>query len=189
MRAKDFLDTLAQHPIIASVKDEDGLSRALKSECGVIFTLYGDLMNIGDILLRIKAAGKVAFAHIDLIEGLAPREVSVEYIAAHTRADGILSTKVPLIRCAAAHNLLAIQRYFLLDSMAFNHVERQFAAGAACAMEVLPGGMPKVIARVVERVHVPIITGGLIQDKEDVLGVLKAGATAVSSTNPEIWFL
>lgn len=189
MRAEDFLDALARHPIIASVKDEEGLIHALQSDCGVIFTLYGDLLNIGGILQRIKEAGKVAFAHIDLIEGLAPREVSVAYLAKSTRADGILSTKVPLIRCAAGHGLLAIQRYFLLDSMAFNHVERQFAADAACAMEVLPGGMPKVITRVVERVRAPIITGGLIQDKEDVLGVLKAGATAVSSTNPEIWFL
>ena len=31
--------------------------------------------------------------HVDLISGLSPKEVSVEYLKEHTEADGIISTK------------------------------------------------------------------------------------------------
>ena len=34
-----------------------------------------------------------------------------------------------------------------------------------------------------------VIAGGLIADKEDVMGALEAGAVAVSSTNPGVWEL
>ena len=33
-----------------------------------------------------------------------------------------------------------------------------------------------------------VIAGGMIREKEDVMALLKAGVTSVSSTNPEIWF-
>ena len=34
---------------------------------------------------------------------------------------------------------------------------------------------------------VPVLTGGLIADKEDVLSALEAGATAISTTNQAVW--
>ena len=34
----------------------------------------------------------------------------------------------------------------------------------------------------------PVIAGGLISDKEDIIAALDAGAAAISSTNPAIWF-
>ena len=35
--------------------------------------------------------------------------------------------------------------------------------------------------------HVPIIAGGLISEKEDVINALDAGAIAISSTNQQVW--
>lgn len=49
--------------------------------------------------------------------------------------------------------------------------------------------MPKVIRRLAAIVRKPVIAGGLISDKEDVLNALGAGAMAVSSSNPEVWLL
>ena len=54
--------------------------------------------------------------------------------------------------------------------------------------EVLPGMMPKVIGNICKDLPVPVIAGGMIREKEDVMALLKAGVTSVSSTNPEIWF-
>lgn len=189
MHTEQFLESLAEMPIIASVKDDEGLNQALMSDCNVIFVLYGDLLRIGGIVSRAREAGKAAFVHIDLIEGLSQRDVAVDYLVAHTSLSGILSTKVNLIRRAAAKRLPAIQRCFLLDSMSLGNVQRQYAADAACAMEALPGAMPKVIRRLTRMIEAPIITGGLISDKEDVYAVLNAGAVAVSTTNQKIWFL
>ncbi|MDD6816334.1 MAG: glycerol-3-phosphate responsive antiterminator, partial [Firmicutes bacterium] len=42
---------------------------------------------------------------------------------------------------------------------------------------------------IVEQTAIPIICGGLISDKEDVIGALSAGAAAISSTNQKVWKL
>ena len=41
--AFSFADSLAGNPIIAAVKEPEGLDRALDSDCGVIFLLCGDI--------------------------------------------------------------------------------------------------------------------------------------------------
>ena len=54
-------------------------------------------------------------------------------------------------------------------------------------IEVLPGLMPKVIHRVAATCGKPIIAGGLVTEKTDVVNAMEAGALAVSSTNPGVW--
>ena len=187
MDRAQLLELLADGPVIASVKDEKGLSAAMKSDVGVIFLLFGDVLNIGDMVARAHAAGKVVFVHLDLVDGLAAREVSVDFIARHTAADGVLSTKAGLCRRAKELGLIAIQRFFLLDSMALKNIEHPPAYDPSDLIEVLPGLMPKIICRVIGITGKPVIAGGLISDKEDVTGALGAGAVAVSTTNPAVW--
>lgn len=45
-------------------------------------------------------------------------------------------------------------------------------------VEILPGIMPKVIARVADALPIPLICGGLVMDKSDVMEALNAGALA-----------
>ena len=85
--------------------------------------------------------------------------------------------------------MLAVQRFFMLDSIALVNIEKRLSFEAADAVEILPGAMPKVIRRLAAIVRKPVIAGGLISDKEDVLNALGAGAMAVSSSNPEVWLL
>ena len=54
-------------------------------------------------------------------------------------------------------------------------------------IEILPGVMPKIIARICRETQIPVIAGGLISDKEDILAALSAGARAISTTNPAVW--
>lgn len=54
-------------------------------------------------------------------------------------------------------------------------------------IEILPGVMPKIIRQICGMVKVPVIAGGLITDKEDIMAVLSAGAMAVSSSNQGTW--
>ena len=187
MDRAQLLELLADGPVIASVKDEAGLSAAMKSDVGVIFLLFGDVLNIGDMVARAHAAGKVVFVHLDLVDGLAAREVSVDFIARHTAADGVLSTKASLTRRAKELGLVAIQRFFLLDSMALKNIEHPPTHDPSDLIEVLPGLMPKMIHRIIGITGKPVIAGGLISDKEDVTGALGAGAVAVSTTNPAVW--
>ena len=47
--------------------------------------------------------------------------------------------------------------------------------------------MPKIIRKLASEMEVPLIAGGLITDKEDVINALSAGALAVSTTLSDIW--
>lgn len=182
-----LLELLGDSPVIASVKNHAGLAKALESDVSVIFLLYGDLLDIGGLTEQIHRAGKYGFVHLDLVEGLAAREVVVDFIARATVADGAISTKPQLVRRAQELGLVAIQRFFLLDSMSMQNIEKHLAQDSFDLIEVLPGLMPKVIRRLADTAGKPIIAGGLIQDKEDVMSALSGGAVAVSVTRPEIW--
>lgn len=187
MDKAELLEILADGPVIASVKDDAGLAAALNSDVAVIFLLYGDVLTVGDIVGRAHDAGKVVFVHLDLVEGLSSREISVDFIARNTAADGVLSTKANLTRRARELGLVAIQRFFLLDSMAIQNIGKHLGPESSDLIEVLPGLMPKIIRRVRAVAGKPVIAGGLITDKEDVTGALGAGAIAVSTTNPDVW--
>ena len=187
MEKTELLDLLADGPVIASVKDDAGLAAAINSDVAVVFLLYGDVLSVKDLVQRAHDAGKAVFVHIDLIEGLASREVSVDFVAKNTAADGVLSTKVALTRRAKELGLVAIQRFFLLDSMAISNIEKHLSPDCSDLIEILPGLMPKIIRRVCGISGKPVITGGLITDKEDVTSALSAGAVAVSTTNPDVW--
>ena len=48
---------------------------------------------------------------------------------------------------------------------------------------------PTIIRHLAETTGRPIIAGGMIRDKEDVMNALSAGAVAISSTNADVWFM
>ena len=80
-----MLELLEESPIIAAVKSWEGLEKSLKSECKVVFVLFGTICDIDQIVARIKDAGKVAIVHVDMIQGLSTKRVAVDFIAHNTR--------------------------------------------------------------------------------------------------------
>ena len=121
---QEFYEAVEANPVIAAVKNDAGLQAAVEmEEIQVIFVLYGDVCTIPEILERIKAAGKKAMVHIDLIAGLSAKEISVEFIARQTRADGIITTKPALVRRAKELGIFAVLRFFVIDSLALKNIE------------------------------------------------------------------
>ncbi|HIV87238.1 MAG TPA: glycerol-3-phosphate responsive antiterminator [Candidatus Pygmaiobacter gallistercoris] len=183
-------EILKDSPIIAAVKDSAGLQEALKCDSEVFFILFGTICNIDEIVERAKSAGKIVFVHLDLVEGLAGKDVAVDFLKKNTRLDGIISTKPPLLKYAKSQGLLTVQRFFLLDSIAAANIDRQFATSRPDMVEVLPGLMADAIGEIAKKhPETPVIAGGLIRTEEEVLAALGAGAAAVSSTNRDVWFM
>lgn len=166
---QEFWDAVEDNPIIAAVKSMDDLEGCCKLEdIRVVFVLFGDICSIGDIVKKIKAAGKIAMVHVDLVGGLSPREIAVEYLKNNTDADGIITTKPSLIKKAKELSLYTVLRYFLLDSMAYENILTQQHIVHPDFIEVLPGAMPKVIQKLCSEIKVPVIAGGLIIDKDSL---------------------
>ena len=183
------MEEFEECPVIAAIKNEEGLRKCIHSEIQIVFVLYGDICSIGDIVSRLKKAGKTVMVHLDLITGLSSREIAVTYLKAVTHADGIISTKPAVIRQAKEEGLFAIMRFFVIDSIAFDSIERQTESVHPDMIEVLPGVMPKIIRRICQNSRVPVIAGGLISDKEDIMAALSAGAVSISTTNQAVWFM
>ena len=47
---RKFMEQFEDCPVIAAVKDEEGLNACLGSEIGIVFVLYGDVCTIPDIV-------------------------------------------------------------------------------------------------------------------------------------------
>ena len=174
-------------PIIAAVKTEEQLVRALSSECNVIFFLFGNICNIPKLVESVKERGKHAFVHLALINGRAAKEIAADYIRSFTKADGVLSTKPQILRHAKEIGLITVLRVFVLDSLALDNIEKLRAACNPDLIELVPGLMPKIIRQVHSLHRTPLIAGGLIRDKEDTMSALSAGAISISTSCEEAW--
>lgn len=182
----DIREVLYDSPIIGAVKELNNVDKALNSGLGIIFMLCGSILNIEEIIKSIKGCGKFVCVHIDLIEGLGRDSAAVEFLK-KVGADGIITTKPSLIKDARACGIFAIQRLFMLDS-------RSLESGIKCikedhpdAVEIMPGIAAKVIGNIHKKVDIPVIAGGLILDKSDIIDALSKGAVAVSTTDTMLW--
>lgn len=180
-------ETLLDEPVIAAVKTDEALTATLASPCSAVFLLASTLLTVDGLVHRIHDAGKLAVVHIDLVDGLSSREIAVDSLNALCHPDGIISTRPTLIRRARHRGLLTVQRAFILDSLSLTSLSGQLEQGKPDFVEFLPGIMPRVIAEISARTQVPVIAGGLLRDKADVMAAMRAGATAVSTSAPSLW--
>lgn len=180
-------DIFASSPVITAVKDETGLEHAMEKECAIVFILYGNVCTIPRIVEKVKAYGKMAIVHVDLIVGLSSKEVAVDYIKENTLADGIISTRPGLVKRAMELGLIGGQRAFLIDSIALDNTRKQLAAFQPDFMEIMPGMMPKILKQIRETTSVLLVAGGLLSDKQDIMAAFQAGVDAVSTTKEELW--
>ena len=182
-------ELLLDSPIIAAVKEDAELFRALESECQVIFLLYGNIVNIDALVQRVRDKGKICIVHIDLVDGLSGREIAVDGLVKLCHPDGIISTKPFMIRRARQLGLLTIQRVFLLDSISLKNILSQMDLQNPDFIEVLPGVIPSALKEITAAAEIPVIAGGMIRTKQEVIQALQAGAAAVSTSCRDVWDL
>lgn len=185
----NFFKYIHEHPIISAVVNKKRIEDALNSPCKIVFLLDTDLLILEETVKKFRQKGKIVYLHIDLVTGLSRDTVALEYVLKHIGPDGIISTKSSIIKTAKELGIFTIQRLFLLDSMALETGIKSIENIKPDAVEILPGVIPKVIKEIKEKTNIPIIAGGLIRDKEDVINSLNAGAIAVSTSKEEVWYM
>lgn len=171
-------------PAIRQLKD---FEKALASKHRWIIFLETRLGQLRSLVDYAKRENKNILIHIDLIQGLKADEYGVEYIARDIKPEGIISTRGTVIESAKKHNLLAIQRLFLLDSLSLDSNVKLTGRSKADYIELLPGTMPGVIRQIQAQTDIPIIAGGLLTSQADIDTALAAGSVAVSTSSSELW--
>lgn len=173
-------------PVLRNMKE---FERLLKSDHEYIIFLEIRLAQLKQLVQVAKKANKKVILHVDLIQGLKTDSYGFEYLMREVKPDGIVSTRSNVIALAKKNNLLTIQRLFLLDSQALEHNINLINQVKPDYIEILPGIIPSVIKEVFDKTGIPVIAGGLIRTKEDILLAYDGGAKAISTSQPELWEL
>ncbi len=182
-----FLESTEKCPVIPELKNEEWFDALKKSESDIVYIVYGDICNIAEIVDRVKAMGKMAIVHIDLIVGLSSKEISIDFIKKYTKADGIISMKSQMIKRANDLGLFTIQRFYMMDGFTYANIAKNVTMTDPDVVEFMPAGLSKVMKYLAEQINKPVVASGLTQDEADVISALKAGAIAVATTNRTLW--
>ncbi len=183
----EIFEELYKNPVIMALKDNRDLNKALEMDNRIVFVLYGSIDTIPQIVKKLKDRDKIVIVHEDLIEGLSSSHLGNNFIKKYTQADGIITTRPQNAIHASKMGLFTVLRFFLIDSMSYENMKETLKRSSADLIEILPGIMPKIIKEVSRRTSIPVIAGGLIRDKEDVVEDLNANAIAISSSNYDVW--
>ncbi|MNW29072.1 Glycerol-3-phosphate responsive antiterminator [compost metagenome] len=170
-------------PAAKNVKQFESLLESNYEVAVFLDTHIGQLRMLHDLARQGK---KKMLLHADLIQGLKNDEYAAQYLCQEIRPFGLISTRSSVIMTAKKRGILAIQRVFMLDTMALEKSYTLLKKTQPDYIEVLPGIMPHMIAEVRERTGIPILAGGLIRSAEDVERALEAGADAVTTSNKEL---
>lgn len=189
MTHHELVELFQANPIITAVSELEQLDKALVAPSDIIFLLSGDIFNLEEVVKKCKESDKIVFLHFDLIKGFSRDAIALKYIKECIKVDGIISTKVSLLKVAKNEGFYVIQRLFMLDSVSYKISINAAHSLRPDAIEIMPGIMPKIITRTCKDVHVPVIAGGLIDRKEEVISGLKAGATSISTTKQALWYV
>lgn len=186
---ESFNSQMEINPIIAAVNNLDKLDAAIQSPSKIIFLLTGDIFNLKEIVQKVKKNNMYIYIHFDLLHGFSRDSIALDYISKEIKPDGIITTKSSLIKKAKNLNLWAIQRLFIFDSMSLRTGINSVKLTKPNTIEILPGAIPKIITEIRNKTNIPLIAGGLIRDKSDVIECLKAGAQGISASKEKIWHM
>ncbi len=184
---KNLMRCIGDHPVIAAIRKEEDAVLALRSPVRMVFLLHADIFNLSALTTQFRDAGKAVFVHVDMLEGVGRDATAVRWLAEMIRPTGILTTRNQHAKAAREHGLFVIQRFFMIDHQSFDMAVRTVHSIRPDMAELMPALMPSVIARFKEKVEVPVIAGGLLSTKEEMLDAINAGAMGVSTGNPLLW--
>ena len=187
MQSNDIFESFYENPVIMAVKNNKDLNHSLESDNTIVFILYGNIETIPLIVKKLKKAGKIVIVHEDLIEGLSSSYYAASFIKEYTEADGIITTKAQNAQYARKIGLFAVLRYFVFDSLSYENMKESIKKINCDVIEILPGIMPSIIKDIKKRTNIPIVAGGLITSKDEVMKAIDAGALAISSSNYSVW--
>jgi glycerol uptake operon antiterminator len=173
--------------ILPAVRGMRDLEYAMEKAFEYIVLLDSHVGQLSGIMKLAKTKNKKILLHADLVDGLKNDESAAQFLCQEIKPAGIISTRSIMVMTAKKKGLLAIQRLFLLDSMALDTSFKFLNKSQPDYIELLPGVMPHIISEVKEKTRIPVFAGGLIRSLEDVGQALSAGAEAVTTSKKELW--
>lgn len=181
-----MISLISANKIIAAVRTEEELNIAIVSDVKIIFDLNPNLIDLQKCVESAHKEGKKYFIHIDLAEGIGKDRYGILYVK-KAGVDGIISTRVNIIKLARESGLFTVQRFFIVDSHSIETTVEAIKSSKPNMIEIMPGSVTKVISKLKNIVEIPIIAGGLIENEAEADNAIKSGASAVSTGKQRLW--
>jgi glycerol uptake operon antiterminator len=183
-------DVLEKRHLIAAVRNEEGLAAVEKSPTEAVYLLYGNTLNIAELIKRLRGYGKLPLVNLDLLTGFSRDSINADYLAT-CGAAGVISTHCEILRASRRLGLITVQRTFALDSAAIEAGIKTMNRFLPDAIEILPAvAAPRVAPRFRNlHPHLRIVAGGLISELKEVESLLAGGINAVSVSDPRFWIV
>ena len=172
--------------IICAVRTQEDFNLALASKGEVIFDLSPDVMTLQERAKRAHVAKKRLFIHIDLASGIGKDKSGILY-AKSCGVDGIISTRVNMIKTARELGLFTVQRFFIVDSQSIYTTVDAVRSAKPDMIEIMPALLYKTLSRLSHELSTPIIAGGLIESEDELNTAIYSGAVSVSTGKRELW--
>lgn len=189
MTVQFFYEQLAKHKVIASVKDPKSLDLAIKYKhnLSAVMLMTGNILSVKDYVQLLHRHRLPVILDIEKIGGLKTDYYGIDFIKRVVKPFGIVTNKTGDIKKAKANKLYVIQRIFLIDTEVLDNLREGIADIKADMIEVLPSRLPDITEEIVQFSHVPIITGGFLNETKYIDESIQSGAKGVVTSNHGIW--
>ena len=178
-----------ENPVIAAVRSKEEFLSALSSPVDVVFLLKSTINDLKEAIDAKNSSGKQLFLHADMCDGLGKDKAGMQYLSA-LGMDGIISTRTNVIAAAKAAGLITVQRFFIIDSASVHTALESLITACPDCVEIMPGTLlPQIEFFRKNAKNMRLIAGGLIENKEQMVAALSAGADGVSVGKKELWFV
>lgn len=179
--------TIEEQKIIPALSSFKSIKEFIKTPIKYCILVDFQLAELEDIILELKENHKKVLVHIDLIKGLATNEFGAIFLIQKLRVDGIVSTKHQPIIVAKKRKVISIQRIFLKDSLSLDKSLVVVNKVNPDYLEIMPAISNSILTTIIERTHLKVFCGGLIQSKAEINSCLKNGAIGVTTSNSKLW--
>ena len=179
-------EKLRVNPLIAAAHHET-LQLAVDSKVSAIILMNGKLNELMGQDFKMYNKKKPILLHTDLIKGLSNDKEAINFIKEYINPAGIVSTKSTMLRAAKKKGLTTIQRIFLIDSSSLKNSIESIRENDPDVVEVMPALVYPIVETIKNEIDKPIVLGGLISNKKQMLDMLKSDADGISCSKSDLW--
>lgn len=185
-----FGSLLNRSRIIPAIRGTEYIKSAIASPSLIVWLLYGTPLTLPEIARQVRSAGKLPIANLDLLTGFAHDSDGIELLAAEGVA-GVVSTRQSALRAAHAQGMIAVQRTFVVDSIAVGNITRALQHFLPDAIELLPAAAaPLCVSHLrAAQPQLPVIATGLVTSMRQVEDLFQCGVSSVATSDVSLWVL
>lgn len=179
-------EILRDNPLIAAAQHEN-LQLAVDSKVLFIILMNGKLNELMGSEFEMCNKKKNILLHTDLVKGLSNDKEAINFIKKYINPAGIVSTKSSMLKAAKKKGLITVQRIFLIDSDSLKNAIASIRENDPDIVEIMPALAHSIVEDIKKEIDKPIILGGLVKNKEQIIQGLKSGADGISFSKSDLW--